>query len=420
MRIKSPNVVRVIPGIIFFLVLFLGSYAVIRDNIYSPYSFLVLAISLFLLVFIWIVRGKVKLKRMNHSLIYSYLVLVLIALMTTVLNDANFNGIRNNALYQLIFIILLFLLSQLYNYNYESWLIYFSKFMIIYSIFSITVALQLFFTGQALVGPLLLEGMRWPQLYGWYESPNFFINVIVFGIIGNIYLILKGQRSFMYSIILLVQVIAAILSGSKGGMLAIFASISMFFIIYTFFNLTRSNLRLLIKFIIILFITFIILLIGLYIYLELIGVELRWLLNSVIRIQSISNGTGRLELWANSIQIISKASFLNLVFGYGNEYIIDNFGSSTHNAHLKVIIEYGFLVYIILFFIYLNSLYLTFKLDKAEAFIIFVSLSYIWIRTLFNAGLFSFGVLGGSFIFIIFILGFLKKRNNNENIIPVK
>lgn len=423
---RAKNTVLFVYLIIYLM---LSEYSPGRDSVYSVHGFFLIFLAFSYYLLIAIIQKKIYFNKLSIVPIFFYVCLLPFLITSSLLGldykgSSQLRGAVNNLVYQLVFIgLVYFYISKNRVSQFElagglAWL------LLIHALLASLAAFQLHFTGGVLFGLIYFESKRWPQLYGWFQSPNFFVNAISLGLISALFLIFS--RLYKKSVFLLTflstaslfLILVALLSGSKGGVLFLvfsifFSSVLVLLSRIDKFSLVRSFYFIVIFLVVVFFVIF-----SMIYFLNVSGNDARWLLSSVLRLQSISDGTGRLGLWLDSFEILISADFYQLAFGHGNNYIISTYGSSTHNAHLKVIVEYGFLVYFLLLSVFFYIIYSAVKLarrgNRTLGFFVSCIVLFAWFRPLLNAGLFTAGLLGFSFILAIFMVSY-KKNINYEN-----
>lgn len=403
--------------------LLLSTYSPGRHDVYSVHAFFMLALYCSVL-FIRIAMTDRHIVNVRFGLCTLYIFALALLLASGVSYNAAFLGAVNNFIYQLFFIALLILFASKTRWDAYRLAIMFAQIMLVFAVISAIGAYQLYFTGGVLLGPLYFRDNTWPQLYGWFQSPNFFINAISIGAISLVFL--RGARKTSvngFYILLLLLLITALLSGSKGGILALILSYLISYLIYLTF--IPSSVAIVNSFKLLSKILLVCLVLGALTvaYLNYIGVGTYWLTNSIIRIQSISTGTGRIGLWQNTLALIESSGVFELLFGRGNNYIINSTGVSTHNAHLKILVEYGLVCYLIITTVFLGVIYRALKLANCYSvhltLYLIALMLYAWIRSFFNSGLFSMGLTGLSFIVCVFLVSF-RTHSPDENIVFVE
>jgi hypothetical protein len=393
------------------LVLFLNTFSIVRENVYSRHSFVVLFFGLLWMLFIFILRAKWTIARLDRAPLIAYVGLLVLMLFATLINSgalaqADIVGALNNIAFQLAFIAFVLTLIAMHRPDRADLAAFYARLTVAFAFIASLAAYQLFFTGRTLAGPFHLEGTMWPQLYGWFAGPNAFVNVVALGLLSSIFLVFQKGLSAGRFFWVLFFCLALVLSGSKGGafafVLAVVLSVALLML-----SRPSHTFSLLIKVggaSALLAAASVLLMLG---YFEYSDRDMRWLLGSVVRVQSIATGTGRLDIWGRSIEILSTADAFTLLFGHGNNYIISTYRVSTHSAHLKIIVEYGLICYGVLWalFIYLIAkTYLIMKRDPALGFLVASSLAFVWIRTFFNTGLLMAGVIGFAFIYLLLLV----------------
>lgn len=401
--------------------LVLANYAPHREFLYSKHAYALLFILFIIFFALHFLRGcKIYLPMILGPVLFYLLTLPFIFLSTILysVEEYKVTGAINNIIYQVTFVGFLIFYISWNRLTAKQIALQFAIVVTIFGILSALAAYQLYLTGGVLFGPFYFEDANWPQLYGFFQSPNFFINSIGLGIFSSIYLVYHFKSKLGFKIIsflsLILLSVSSILSGSKGGIFFIIFSLLLSSLLIAATNLSKSVVDKSFKILFYVIIMFLLLSALVFCYLNYIGMSSHWFFRSIIRLQSISTGTGRLDLWATSFQILAEASVWQLLFGHGNEYIISNFGASTHNDHLKVIIEYGFIAYVFLWLIFIVSIASILKKSAvngiAVSFFISSVLLFAWFRPLLNAGLFSAGILGFSFLVAVIFASFRASK----------
>jgi len=145
-------------------------------------------------------------------------------------------------------------------------------------------------------------------------------------------------------------------------------------------------------------------------YLQASGYDFAYLLRSVVRLQSIETGTGRIDIWADALSLFIESSPLELLLGRGNGYFQAVVGHSPHNGHIRILVEYGLLAYALVLLNALVVAHRTFILVKRgytpEALLLFSLFFYVFVRTVFNSSILSAGLLGFVPVLALFMLSF--------------
>lgn len=407
--------------LLFFLLIFLlRTYAPDRDYVYSSLG----GVLILVLSFLYILREMLLRSMLNKKALQGVFFMCALFLFFSVSTLLNIDGVSNAARAGLIgnlliqFSILLVSLFWVSSKFFDFLAV--TKFLAIcaavFSFFSAVVALELYFTNQALWGPLKItvSSLRWPQLYGWYASPNYIIDYLAAGMLSLIYLHLITSAKKVTFIFLMFLVMCVFLTGSLGGIVGLFLAMAFSYLIL--FSLNNNNAKVLffIKtvFVGILVIFFII---GLMLaYFSYAGLDLDWLSNNVLRIRPdrIATGTGRTEIWLNALSIFSNSSVFNILFGLGNNQYVELHGASMHNTHFQIIVDHGLVTYSVFIFFIFMFIFLTFralrkyKNNKELSFSIVYLVTiaaYAFIRGLFQSSVF----LSGNLVWLITVFAFL-------------
>lgn len=403
-------------GVYWIIYFFLSEYAPNRNHVYSRHAFGLM----FLLVIYYVFkhfacRLPLKLKA-NLDLLLIYIYCLPFMIISSVILYGKYEstlvvGSLNNIVYQLIFVAVVLLYVSYEDIELKRLVRQVAILILTFALFSSLIAYQLFFTGGALFGIFYFEDNSWPQLYGFFQSPNFFINAVALGIFSGIFLYNDFESSALMKLLSAFSIfflsVTALLSGSKGGILFIvFALLSSSFLVLIT-NIKRETLRSMSKYFFVVLFFALFAYVVLWVYLFYLDLSAEWFFRSVMRVQSAGDGTGRLALWRNSLEIISQANLFQLLFGHGNDYIISEYGMSTHNDHLKIVVEYGLIAYVALSFLVAFTVVVILKkaavVGREIAFFSLVILIYCWGRPSLNSGLFSAGLLGFLVLFILIL-----------------
>lgn len=189
-----------------------------------------------------------------------------------------------------------------------------------------------------------------PNTYGHLVSMTFFLVIIPFKYSNKI------KTKIFIIIMQLINIFVLILSGSKGALASILIGLFIIYIIYLLLKKQEGNYRAikatLIFILVLCFATIVIIktIPNLKNFLSLIN-------NKILRIDTLTNGNGRMSLWSNLLHL----PLISHPFGFSDNYIynylnilkephadafINNNGRS-HNMYLQVLISYGFITFII-------------------------------------------------------------------------
>lgn len=168
---------------------------------------------------------------------------------------------------------------------------------------------------------------------GNYADPNYFTAGIIFIVMYHLHSFMKYNKVINF-FLLISTMYVVFLCESRGGLLAIIASIG----IYIIFNSKKMILSLLLGICILLII-----------YLIALKVLPEYMVDR-IRIESLIGGTGsgRTIIWGNFFKIYNEGSIFNKIFGFGRgscSLLYFNYTKKTyylpHNMYIKTLIEGG-------------------------------------------------------------------------------
>ena len=325
-------------------------------------------------------------------------------------------GLINRIIIQVIFVFfLIFWLSRRQEFDVLRGVRLIAWIYLIFGILASIAALQFVITGRALFGPLLIEPMRWPQLYGWFASPNYFVDAVAIAASSSFFLFSSSAHkavtvsTFCYFIFLF---LILLFTGSRGGILSFFIAFS--FQIAVSISTCRHDkkakrsLRKKMNFTFVVVVLFFFMVL---VFLQAKGISLDSLGRSIWRrgLSDIANEP-RIEIWAHALQNYSMRSSFGLLFGAGNDVYLQEEGRSTHNSYLVLLLDYG-MITLLLFIVFMSwiALYIIrmIKLNarnpligKILAFLI-SPIVYNFLRAFFQGGI----LLGGAIGWIFTILG---------------
>lgn len=200
------------------------------------------------------------------------------------------------------------------------------------------------------------EGRLWLTNGIINEDPNYFCMYLSFGAIATVQsLIYKVPfKKKIFGIVeLSVYLIVVLLTGSRGGLLALMCGIFA----YILFSGKKFSPKKIVM----------IAIVGIILYMGFGALsdtlQDRFTVDSVVE----SGGTGRTEIWLQGLDLFSNGTFFQKIFGYGiattrfnfksEGYAIDNV---MHNMFLESLVEIGilgFIVYSIMVFSFLRKSY---------------------------------------------------------------
>jgi O-antigen ligase len=360
MNIKQAYSYNVL-AIIFFISFFLQRFSFKIG--FSLKSFIIIAILYSLLFF--------KSIKINFNTFEKILFLFFIYSITISVFTSNYieNSIR--LIFAIILISIIYILSKNILYFFIEKRISFNKVIIIVALFINLVALILYIIGiykignhfilyerERIYGVLIDRGI--PRLIGTFTDPNFFVLADTF----FFYYFLFMKKNLLEKLIFLNIVINILLTFSRGGII----SLSLVLIIYFIFKLITDIIRnFKIKksffkflFIFIFFVVIIIFLINNSPVLQEMFMK---------RIDSLSRGSGRFEIWLHGLNFF----YNNYLFGIGlydflpyNIHYYNNY-HYMHNTYLEVLVEtgiVGFILYILFHIFLLIHILKMYKINK--------------------------------------------------------
>lgn len=172
------------------------------------------------------------------------------------------------------------------------------------------------------------------NLGGLENDPNNQAAFLIIGIIISLHYIVKHRIFLLNVIFIVLNTFSLFQTGSRGGLLALLISLIVFVIINI--NYKKNGAF---KFILFVIIAVIVLAIMFIILPEVIKTRL-FIFDD--------GGSGRLEIWRNSINLLMKNSFL-FGAGWGADYGFNGVFSETHNTFISMAVDVG-IVGVILFF----------------------------------------------------------------------
>lgn len=199
------------------------------------------------------------------------------------------------------------------------------------------------------------------------EDPNYLCAYFLFGIIYCISKLYKKKKFIIFNIVeLLIYIYIIILTGSRGGLLAVIIAAIVFVLFKDNFDGKRINIKKNIA------ISFLILAVFAVVW-SLIpsDIKARFVFNKIVQ----SNGTGRFDIWRNGITLFVNNGPFRRIFGCGTGCIREYFSKYgyvdkvMHNIFLENLLEIGIvglLIYILSIFSFLKSAILSKDLFSAS------------------------------------------------------
>ncbi len=401
------------------------------DNfVHLAHTFLIFL--LFLLIFIFLNKNIYYCKTNIFIFFLFFVFIFLNMLVSTILfgnvPNSNISGLFNKIIAMAIFIMLLFFLNISFKFDSNTLLKYSLIFFIAVSIFSGISAVQEFFTGTALFGPLFISEARHPdiRLSGFFYNPNELGFALIVGALAIFHFLFHERNKFkkLIHVLLLIFLLVVIIgSGSKKAIFGFLLSIVFYSLLYLFFINELTQLKkyifklskyLILFFSLIGYLLFVV--IGFEEFFSLIGTD----------VSKLNTLTGRSDIWQNVPIIIQNATLNEIIWGHGNDYFLYYTSRSAHNGYVQVFVDYGIVV--ILFFLFFvtfvifNYLLNALKYKNKNALVLIVIMNFIFLASIAQTGILSGGLINYYLILILFIMLLPQKsrKENNENIIPIK
>lgn len=183
----------------------------------------------------------------------------------------------------------------------------------------------------------VVNGRLWLNENNFTEDPNYMCAYLACGIVGALQVLTQRnalKRKCFAILELIIYLWVVLLSGSRGGLLAILASAIVFLLFYSKKYFLRKVIWLIISGV---------LLLSLLNYLPE-DLRMRFTVENVAE----NGGTGRVELWKQAIDLHLNSNAFRMFFGYGTATIIQCFGlfgyaeqKVVHNIFLETLVELG-------------------------------------------------------------------------------
>lgn len=247
-----------------------------------------------------------------------------------------------------------------------------------------------------------IEGRMTVSINGVYQDPNYLNGFLLIPIIYylNDYLNNKRKKSL---ISLCIFISCVIMTGSRGGLIAVILSSVILLIVWMINN--KNKLSTIVSLLIMSFFSGVVI----YLSMKLLPENLmdRFSYSAVVE----SGGSGRIGIWNQIIGDFNELNIFNKLFGNGAGTVtyFTN-GYAGHNIWLDSLIELGILGSIVLFVFYLTILIISLK-NK----LLILALSFIGYMVMgMSMSLFSFKPIWSLILLILIINNY--KRNNNQAI----
>lgn len=172
------------------------------------------------------------------------------------------------------------------------------------------------------------------------EDPNYLCAYLAFGVVYALEATVK-KKNFLRKVLavaeLLLYFYLVLISGSRGGLLAIVSAVIVFLMMYSDKKSKYTGRKLALLLLV---------LVGVLVLLENLPEELR--LRFTMEDVAENGGTGRVELWKQSLQLFGEGNWFRHLFGYGTATIswcFANFGyglvNVAHNMFIETLAELG-------------------------------------------------------------------------------
>ncbi len=378
MKLKA---ISIIIGIIFMVLAPLETFLVINGGSILKY---ITYIYILILLLILIKNRYLKIKTVD-----TYLYLFLLAMIGSLMWTQSIGRGLDNALSIGLQVLLILLIRQC-NFDDDDRL----KLILSYIVGTYILVLLLLFNGNLYSSYMNRYSVK---LGNTIADPNNIAALIVsaFGLL--IYLKSKSKKlAVMKFIILLTMIVAILLTGSRGGVLAL-CGIIIYKIIQQ--KNIKQYLSTIVGFIVI---------IAILIILDY-GLDVTDIVsNLLIRFEDTS-GSSRIEIWMESIPLIIKKPMLGYGIGASPYIIQQSFGSDvgTHNTALTILMELGLLGFIPFILI---ILYILIKNDSKHGYSLKASLLGVCVSMMF------FDVYNKKVLWAIIMLNLLQEHGYKKQL----
>lgn len=249
-------------------------------------------------------------------------------------------------------------------------------------------------------GRLWLEGVI-------TEDPNYLCAYWTFGIVGDLEVLSKrGSRTgkTFAGIELITYLLLVLLTGSRGGLLAIIACVVAFFF-------ADNKGRIGKKLVLISMAGLAIMVLMNYLPEDL---QMRFTIDDVVE----SNGTGRIDIWEQAIDLFKDSDIFRKMFGQGTATIVwcfRYFGYSrikvTHNIFLETLVELG----VIGLLLYMSAIFSFIKAawNRRNAFAFGVIMGMLVLSL--STSLYTFKPYFNIMLYIVMLFGEQKDSGNMPN-----
>lgn len=221
------------------------------------------------------------------------------------------------------------------------------------------------------------------------EDENQFCGYFLVGTVFFIKNIVEKRRIFISSICVVLFLFIALLTGSRGGILAIALAVITYLLFYS--KSDKNKLKKL----------FIGLIIGILI-LILISNLLKFLSPEIAQRFSLKNvqesgGTGRTDIWKYYLNVFDESPALRKIFGYGSGTVLNLHEKVPHNNWIQLLIENGIVGEIIFVLLIISFLKTAYKNNNIYLFSVLIG----YIGLTISLSLFSYKPLWGVMLIIL-------------------
>ena len=425
---------NVLTQVFFLAVLFLRTYSLNRNNVFSKHGAILLIAGVFMFSAYRSVSQKgLMIRKCFWPLAWWLFALIILMSVSSVCNASDVDaaslwGLFNRIIIQLtIFFFAIIWISSKDSFPVFDASKHIAYLFVILGLIASVVAIQFILTGRALFGFLAIEHLRWPQLYGWFASPNYMVDVISVSVLSAFFLysstsLGKHSRFALFSFAFLFLIL--LFTGSRGGILSFFVA---FLFQYYISRYTSRHERIWAKSLRKKFLWAGMVLVGLSLilvfYFAAQEISFSSLKSNIWRrgLGSIESEP-RLFIWLHAIKVFSSRTVFQVLFGSGNDMFLQEEGMSTHNSYLVILLDYGLINFMMflafMFWVTFLSIQLVKKNRKNPSIgrvIAFFSatISYNFLRAIFQGGI----LLGGAIGWLLTIMGlcfFLFIKNEQK------
>jgi|GEM_PF-3188555 len=263
---------------------------------------------------------------------------------------------------------------------------------------SIVTALLMIFWGTVVDNRLFLDSVV-------IEDPNYLCGYLLFGIVSSlensIDKNMRRSKRVFHLCLLVFFILTAFLTGSRGGMIAVIATIIC---AYFFSNHTVTDVPKLI-------VTIGVFGAVVYCFQDFLGASLlnRFSADTLIN----TTGSGRFVLWSNAILILKENDIVHTLFGYGagsiREIYNGNFYTTfvMHNIYIEVLLENGIIFFIIYLYQILYNIHISYKLKDNFTFSLLIGVFVLGL----SLSLYAFKVYWNIVLYLVMLLNCERDTN---------